>query len=117
MRTTLCGTVNALSNTNWATMPNLTGLDVKLYFNTLFNTAEVQFRNRYQSVINFSFTVYRAGISPPPATVYRTSYAAGHVDSGSVGTGATTGVSLGGQACVVVDQIRFGADSGPYYNP
>jgi hypothetical protein len=116
-RSVLCGTVVGVSSTSWVAMPNVTGLDVKLYFSTIFNTAEVQFRNRYAQTMWFSYGVYRSGINPAPATTYRRSMAAGEADSGSIGSGSTTGVALGGQACVVVDQVRWGpTDSGAYFD-
>ena len=95
----------------------LDGFDARLYFDTNWNTAEVKFRNRYTQDISYQYTVFAS--SPNlPATRYRNTLPAGRAETGS--TGATTGVNVGvgGNACVVVDSVRFGPnDTGPYYNP
>ncbi len=121
LRTSYCTTLGSYSTTSWATIPNLPGLDVKLFYQGTFQAAEVTFRNRYQSTIYFSAEVYRAGINPAPATTGSFSMSAGREDTSPIGYFGSArnnqGVVLGSQACVVVDKVRFGSDTGPYYNP
>lgn len=118
VRVALCvSNLQAFANATWIALPSpISGLDAKVWYSTTWSTADVVFRNRYQTAIHFNEVVYRSGINPPPRTVGRHDLSAGRVESPP---GPTTGVNvgLGGSACVVVDAVRFGADSGPYYNP
>lgn len=117
MRTTYCAAVDTLSNTAYVTMPRLGGLDVKLFYQPTFQYAGAIFRNRYQDSMHFAYEVYRSGINPAPSTTCRQTLGASREEGGSLSC-ATADVPRGGQACVVVDRVRFGAsDTGPYFNP
>jgi hypothetical protein len=113
-RVTACGTAPLYANAVWSPLPApFEGLDVKLYWSNNFSTADVIFRNRYFSSIYFNEEVYRSGAAVPTSVGYRHSIKA---SSEETPPGPNLGVNVGvnGRACVVVQQVRFGSDTGPY---
>jgi len=118
LRSVICSRAGAYETARWLEMPRLEGFDVKIHYNGVFEAAMLNFRNRYQDRIHFSYRLYPFGLNPPPRTNARHSMSAGRQDTGPIGYGSANDVGRGGEACVVIDQVRFGAsDSGPYYNP
>jgi hypothetical protein len=105
------GTSVGFNQASWVTLPApFDGLDVKVYWSSFFGEYDWSFRNRYQSSIHFSHDALPNAI--PSRTTYRTDLGAGH-DEGStyreiMGWNGKQG------ACIRVDQVRIGADSGPY---
>jgi hypothetical protein len=103
------------SLSSWITLPApFNGLDVKIFYNSNFGTTESIYRNRYQATIHFNESVYPRGTNPPAETQYRHDLAAGKTE-GLPGSETISSIPRGGSACVVVDKVRFGQDTGPYY--
>ena len=117
-RVSLCvSNLQSFANSQWRALPApLGGLDAKVYYSTTWSTADVVFRNRYVTPIHFNEVVYRSGVSPAPRTTNRHDLNAGR-EEGGPGANLGVNVGLGGTACVVVDMVRFNADTGPYFNP
>jgi hypothetical protein len=103
------------SQSSWITLPApFNGLDVKIFYNSNFSTTESIYRNRFQATIHFNESVYPRGANPPAETQYRHDLAAGESE-GPPGAETISSIPRGGGACVIVDKVRFGQDTGPYY--
>ena len=106
--------LTTFANAAWVSMPApLAALDARIFYDTTYKDAEVSFRNRYTDKIYFSYEVFAVGNSLPVTSTYRKDLPAGGADGG-ITAGSKLNPGLGGSACVVVDQVRFGVDSGPY---
>jgi hypothetical protein len=99
------------SQVNWVTMPSpFNGIDFKVYFLAGNGVYEVIWRNRYNDAIFFNFQPSVG--TPATKTTYRDQLGSGHEESPPGVT--VSGLNDGGTACMRVDQVRFGTDSGPY---
>lgn len=115
-RVSLCvQNIQPFANAVWHTLPApFNGLDAKVWWSATFSTADVIFRNRYHERIFHSFDLYAGGSAPPSDTGHRHDLGAGVTETPP---GPILGVRVGqgGTACVIVDRVRFGTDTGAYH--
>src|SRR5262249_50636053 len=99
------------SQQQWYTMPSpFNGLDFKVYYSGGFGVYEVIWRNRYSNTIFFNFQPSVG--TPAQRTTYRDQLSSGREETPP---GVTVqGLNDGGTACMRVDQVRYGTDTGPF---
>ena len=100
------------SQKNWTSLPApFSYLQYKIYWSNNFSVYEIIWRNGSNQTLHFSYGA-QAG-SVPSTTGYRkTDFRSGQEETPP---GITVrGLQDGGTACVRVDQVRAGANTGPY---